>query len=215
MRELINSVTTNKTAFFREMHHFEFLADKLLPELQRAASQGGPKTIRIWSAACSTGEEPYSIVMSLLDALGALAPSWKVEVTASDIDTGVLATAKRGIYDIRGLDAVDPALQRRYFLRGKGESNGQVKIKPEVAQCVTFKQINLMDKVWPVEGPFDAIFFRNALIYFNQDTQSLFLRKMVRLLKPKKYLIIGHSEHVPWLHDVVTPLSQTVYQVNG
>jgi chemotaxis protein methyltransferase CheR len=215
MRELINSVTTNKTAFFREIHHFEFLADKLLPELQRAASQGGPRTIRIWSAACSTGEEPYSIVMSLLDALGALAPSWKVEVTASDIDTGVLATAKRGIYDIRGLDAVDPALQRRYFLRGKGESNGQVKIKPEVAQCVTFKQINLMDKVWPVEGPFDAIFFRNALIYFNQDTQSLFLRKMVRLLKPKKYLIIGHSEHVPWLHDVVTPLSQTVYQVNG
>jgi chemotaxis protein methyltransferase CheR len=215
MRELINCVTTNKTAFFREGHHFEFLATKLLPELQRAAQAGAPRTIRIWSAACSTGEEPYSIVISLLEALGAQASSWKIEVIASDIDTTVLSTAARGIYDDNGINTLDLALRRRYFLRGKGELLGQVKIKPEVASLVTFKQINLMDQTWPVEGTFDAIFFRNALIYFKQETQSLFLRKMVRILKPRKYLFLGHSEHVPWLHDVVVPLSHTIYQVQG
>jgi chemotaxis protein methyltransferase CheR len=215
LRELINCVTTNKTAFFREDHHFKFLATKLVPELQRAVSAGAAKTIRIWSAACSTGEEPYSIVIALLEALGAQAPAWKVEVLASDIDTMVLSTAARGIYDIKGLESMEMALQRRYFLRGKGELLGQVKIKPEVAKHVVFKQINLMEQGWPLEAGFDAIFFRNALIYFNRDTQSLFLRKMVRLLKPQKYLLLGHSEHVPWLHDVVVPLSQTVYQVQA
>ncbi len=215
LRELINCVTTNKTSFFREDHHFKFLATKLVPELQRAASGGEGKTIRIWSAACSTGEEPYSIVIALLEALGAQASAWKVEVIASDIDTVVLGTAARGIYDIKGLESVETALHRRYFLRGKGELLGQVKIKPEVASHVVFKQINLMDQAWPLEAGFDAIFFRNALIYFNQETQSLFLRRMVRLLKPKKYLLLGHSEHVPWLHDVVVPLKQTVYQVQA
>jgi chemotaxis protein methyltransferase CheR len=215
LRELINCVTTNKTAFFREEHHFKFLATKLVPELQRAASGGAAKTIRIWSAACSTGEEPYSIVIALLEALGTQASAWKVEVIASDIDTVVLGTAARGIYDIKGLESVETALHRRYFLRGKGELLGQVKIKPEVAGHVVFKNINLMDQEWPVEAGFDAIFFRNALIYFNQETQSLFLRRMVRLLKPKKYLMLGHSEHVPWLHDVVVPLNQTVYQVQA
>ena len=215
LRELINCVTTNKTAFFREDHHFKFLAAKLVPELQRAALKGADKTIRIWSAACSTGEEPYSIVISLLEALGAQAAAWRVEVLASDIDTMVLDTAAQGIYDIKGLESVDPALQRRYFLRGNGELLGKVKIKPEVASHVVFKQINLMEHAWALEGAFDAIFFRNALIYFNQETQSLFLRKMVRLLKPKKYLLLGHSENVPWLHDVVVPLHQTVYQAQA
>lgn len=212
LRELINCVTTNKTSFFREDHHFKFLAARLVPEVQRAALKGAAKTIRIWSAACSTGEEPYSIVISLLEALGVQAAAWKVEVLASDIDTVVLDTAARGIYDAKALESVDLTLQRRYFLRGKGELLGQVKIKPEVASHIVFRQINLMEQSWPVDGAFDAIFFRNALIYFNQDTQNLFLRKMVRLLKPKKYLLLGHSEHVPWLHDVVVPLNQTVYQ---
>jgi chemotaxis protein methyltransferase CheR len=215
VRELINCVTTNKTSFFREDHHFKFLAATLVPELQRAVLKGASKTIRIWSAACSTGEEPYSIVITLLEALGAQAASWRIEVVASDIDTMVLDTAARGIYDIKGLESMDLALQRRYFLRGNGELFGQVKIKPEVASHVVFKQINLMDHAWPVEGGLDAIFFRNALIYFNQETQSVFLRRMVRLLKPGKYLLLGHSEHVPWLHDVVVPLNQTVYQAQA
>jgi chemotaxis protein methyltransferase CheR len=224
--ELINCVTTNKTSFFRENHHFEFLAETVVPEIQQAALRGGPKGVRIWSAACSTGQEPYSIAISLLQSLraarasGALGseigapPGWEIKLVASDIDTTVLATAARGVYEEDALEDVPQPLRKKYFLRGKGSMLGQVRVKPEVGRLVEFKRINLMDKAWPVEGPFDAIFFRNALIYFNRQTQETFLRKMVRLLSPRGYLILGHSEHVPWLQDVVAPLNKTVYQRN-
>lgn len=223
--ELINCVTTNKTSFFRENHHFEFLSTKAVPEIQQAASHGGARSVRIWSAACSTGQEPYSIAISVLEALhgarGAatsgtsLAPpaGWEIKLVASDIDTTVLDTARRGVYGEDALADVSQALHKRYFLRGKGEMAGQVKIKPELTHLIEFKRINLNDRVWPVQGPFDAIFFRNALIYFNQKTQETFLRRMAHLLRPAGYLFLGHSEHIPWLHDVVTPLGHTVYQL--
>jgi chemotaxis protein methyltransferase CheR len=229
LAEMINCVTTNKTSFFREKHHFDFLMQTLVPGLIAGAALGRARSIRIWSAACSTGEEPYSIAISLLEALkiapvpGSAAPNpgqqplspargWQIEVVASDIDTVVLATAAEGIYDRESLEDVPPVMQTRYFLRGKGNMSGQVRVKKEVAQLVRFQRINLMDTQWALEGKFDAIFFRNALIYFNRETQELFLRRMLGYLKSRGYLILGHSEHVPWLNDSVEALNNTIHQ---
>jgi chemotaxis protein methyltransferase CheR len=231
LAEIINCVTTNKTSFFREMHHFDFLSKTLVPAMVAGAQLGRARSIRIWSAACSTGEEPYSIAITLLDALkaahgpGLAAPGlgtalslpggWQVEVIASDIDTVVLATASQGIYDQESLEEVPPAMLTRYFLRGKGDMSGQVRVKKEVAQLVKFQRLNLLDDQWPLEGKFDVIFFRNALIYFNRETQERFLRKMLRYLKPRGYLILGHSEHVPWLSDSAEPLINTIHQLRA
>lgn len=237
IRELINCVTTNKTSFFRERHHFDFLAGTVVPQLQSAAQQGGARSIRVWSAASSTGEEAYSIATTLLEALypngfpavalssrngtkrAGLAGctfspgSWRIEVVASDIDTKVLDTARRAIYSADSLVSVAQPLQKKYFLRGKDDMQGKVKVKPDIARLVQFKRINLMDAQWPLEGHFDAIFFRNALIYFNHETQDIFLRKMVRHLKPRGYLFLGNAEHIPWLHGILEPLNRTMYRL--
>jgi chemotaxis protein methyltransferase CheR len=237
IRELINCVTTNKTSFFRERHHFDFLANTVVPQIQAAARNGAPRKIRVWSAACSTGEEPYSVAITLLERTqeqpnartAAQAPqapkriglpgcqvgsgSWSIEVVASDIDTAVLEAAKRAIYAKDALSTIDAPLQKRYFLRGTDDMQGCVKVKPEVTRLVQFKRINLMDARWPLDNLFDVIFFRNALIYFNQDTQDVFLRRMARYLRPNGYLFLGNSEHIPWLRDILKPLNQTMYQL--
>ncbi|MGA8938641.1 MAG: protein-glutamate O-methyltransferase CheR [Acidobacteriaceae bacterium] len=226
---LINCVTTNKTSFFRENHHFEFLSDVVVPEivgstrLPAAANDGSTaarlpanKSISIWSAACSTGEEPYSIAMALLESqskLGVFRGAGDIRIVASDIDTKVLNKALRGIYSEHELESVEPVLQKKYFLRGKDEMSGQIKVKKQVASLVEFQRINLMDRSWQLDTAFDAIFFRNALIYFQQDTQDLFLRRMVRYLRPGGYLFLGHSEHIPWLHHILEPLQKTIYRL--
>ena len=237
IRELINCVTTNKTSFFRERHHFEFLANTVVPQIKSVSRPGAPRNIRVWSGACSTGEEPYSIAITLLESLQrpqavktashsrpaptrtglpglTSAPgSWKIEVVASDIDTKVLETAVRGVYPADSLVTVVTPLQRKYFLRGTDDMQGYVKVKPDVARLIQFKRINLMDARWPLDDLFDVIFFRNALIYFNQETQDVFLRRMARYLKPGGYLFLGNSEHIPWLHDILAPLNQTMYRL--
>jgi len=225
LREMINCVTTNKTSFFRERHHFEYLANTVVPEAQSAVLRGGPRSIRVWSAASSTGEEAYTIAITLLEALpsgntGAsglhlTSNSWKIEVVASDIDTKVLDTAARAIYHEDSLTGVATPLKKKYFLCGQDDMHGQVKVKPEVARLVRFFHLNLMDASWPLEGLFDVIFFRNALIYFNRDTQEIFLRKMVRFLKPRGYLFLGNAEHIPWLHDILEPLNKTMYRLRS
>jgi chemotaxis protein methyltransferase CheR len=139
--------------------------------------------------------------------------SWKIEIAASDIDTKVLGTVAQGIYSMDALASLDVPLRKKYFLRGKDDMDGQVKVKRDVAQLVQFKRINLQDARWPLEGLFDVIFFRNALIYFNEKTQDVFLRKMACYLKPRGYLFLGNSEHIPWLKDIFAPLNQTMYQL--
>ncbi len=230
IRQLINCVTTNKTSFFREKHHFDYLADTIVPAIQAAALRGGSRNIRIWSAACSTGEEPYSIAITLLESLQRIydrsAPKYKapsthpaasrsysIEVVASDIDTAVLSTATRAIYSQDSLATIPRQIWGRYFLRGKDEMVRQVKVKPEVARLVGFQRINLMDSQWPLEGLFDVIFFRNALIYFQRKTQEMFLRKMIRYLKPAGHLFLGNAEHIPWMNDVLMPLNRTMYRL--
>jgi chemotaxis protein methyltransferase CheR len=225
LRELINCVTTNKTSFFRERHHFDYLAETILTQIKPEARSEARKEFRVWSAACSTGEEPYSIAITLLEALQirpracstvvseAAASAWKIEILASDIDTKVLETAIQAVYPEGALDIIAIPLQRKYFLQGKDDMDGWMKVKPEVRRVVQFKNINLMDAQWPIEGLFDVIFFRNALIYFNQETQNIFLRKMACYLKPGGYLFLGNSEHIPWLADIFSPLNQTMYRL--
>jgi chemotaxis protein methyltransferase CheR len=236
IRELINCVTTNKTSFFRERHHFDFLANTVVPQIRSDARPGTQKVIRVWSAASSTGEEAYSIAITLLEVLqnskntplaqntlqrprlsGSISSpdAWKIEVVASDIDTKVLETATRAVYREDSLTTIDTPLQRKYFLRGTDDMAGYVKVKPDVSRLVQFKRINLMDAQWPLDGLFDVIFFRNALIYFNQETQNVFLRKMARCLKPNGYLFLGNSEHIPWLHEILAPLNQTMYRLRS
>ena len=239
IRELINCVTTNKTSFFRERHHFDYLTNTVVPEMKANVQRGGARSIRIWSAASSTGEEAYSTAITLLEALnpnasqakfaalrngsahpgvaaGSFSPgSWRIEIVASDIDTKVLATAQRAVYPIDSLTSIATPLQKKYFLRGKDDMHGQVRVKPEVARLVRFIHLNLMDASWPLEGLFDVIFFRNALIYFNRDTQEIFLRKMLRFLKPRGYLFLGNAEHIPWLHDLLEPLNKTMYRLRS
>lgn len=222
LRELINCVTTNKTSFFREPHHFAFLSGQLIPEMM-AAAHGSPHAaakpaVRIWSAACSTGEEPYSIALALLEAQQRWrwpASASAIGIVASDLDTTVLEKAARGIYTEDEIEGIDSTLLKKYFLRGTDAMAGQVKVKKQIAALVEFERINLMDRTWPLSGSFDAIFFRNALIYFRQETQDLFLRKMMRYLRPGGYLFLGHSEHIPWLHDVLEPLRQTIYRLRS
>ena len=199
-QEFVNCLTTNLTAFFREEHHFHALAD----ELNRRAGQ----PLRIWCNAASTGEEPYSIAMTCAEASGSgPAP----QIVASDIDTRVLATAARGVYpaEARGLSR---ERLHEHFLCGKGLNSGFVRIKPELAQRVDFRQINLMEPRWPLGEPCDIVFCRNVMIYFNADTQRRVLEGIHAAMKPHGLLFVGHSENFSDAKDLFRLRGKTIYE---
>ena len=199
-QEFINCLTTNLTSFFREDHHFQALADDL--------KACGSKSIRIWCSAASTGEEPYSIAMTAAETLGASA---NVRIMASDIDTKVLATAQRGVYEAasRGLS---PERLQRHFLRGKGDNAGFIRIKPELARMIEFRPFNLMSKSWSLGEPFDMIFCRNVMIYFDNPTQRTVLQQMHQVLRPQGLLYVGHSENFTDARDLFQLRGKTIYQ---
>ncbi|MDF7679593.1 protein-glutamate O-methyltransferase CheR [Enterobacteriaceae bacterium ESL0689] len=200
-QEFINALTTNLTAFFREMHHFPILA-------QHAKSRSAG--YRVWSTAASTGEEPYSIAMTLSDALGPTVTSW--QVVASDIDSHVLHKAETGVYRLEDLRALTPAQMQHYFLRGVGPNNkGKVRIRHELAEKVHFQLLNLLSAEWDIDGPFDAIFCRNIMIYFDKPTQETILRRFVPLLKPGGLLFAGHSENFSQISKDFYLRGHTVY----
>lgn len=188
--EFINSMTTNLTSFYREQHHFEFLRDRFVPEHRRLFSQS--KRMRIWSAGCSTGEEPYCIGMTLLAAESW--GDWDLKILATDLDSAVLNTAQQGIYNADKLERVGHHQLATFFLRGAGSTEGKVRVKPNLQQHIYFKQLNLLNSRWPIKGPFDVIFCRNVLIYFDKDTQAQIVTRFVSLLRPGGYLMLGHSE---------------------
>ncbi|WP_435945421.1 protein-glutamate O-methyltransferase CheR [Dryocola sp. BD586] len=196
----VNSLTTNLTAFFREGHHFPVLAD-------HARKRNGE--YRIWSAAASTGEEPYSIAITLADVLGMAPGRWKV--FASDIDTQVLEKAQSGVYRQEELKTLSAQQMQRYFMRGTGPHEGLVRVRSELASHIEFASINLLDKQAPVPGPFDAIFCRNVMIYFDKTTQQDILSRFVPLLKPGGLLFAGHSENFSNLSRDFWLRGQTVY----
>jgi chemotaxis protein methyltransferase CheR len=202
-----NALTTNLTSFFRESHHFPLLAEHALKA--RRQHPGAPLTI--WCSAASTGEEPYSIAMTLCEAFNTLTPP--VSIIATDIDTNVLATASAGVYPIERLDKLETERKRRFFLKGKGAQQGLVRVRPELRNLITFRQLNLLADGWDVKGPFDTIFCRNVMIYFDKDTQRKILKRFVPLMKPDALLFAGHSENFLYVSDSLRLRGKTVYEL--
>ncbi|GAA3539889.1 CheR family methyltransferase [Zobellella aerophila] len=197
-----NALTTNLTAFFREAHHFPLLA-------RHVTGRSGP--VRVWSAAASTGEEPYSIAMILQEALGHRAN--EARVVATDIDTDALAQARAGVYPLEQVQKLDEVRIKRFFMRGKGDKAGLAKVRPELAAMVEFGPLNLLSPQWPVSGPFDAIFCRNVMIYFDKATQARILSRFAPLLKPDGLLFTGHSENFSYTSQAFRLRGQTVYEL--
>ena len=200
-QEFVNCLTTNLTAFFREEHHFHALVEDLKA---RAA-----KPIRLWCNAASTGEESYSLAMTVAETLGTSA---QVKIVCSDIDTKVLATAQRGVYaaDARGLS---PERLKRHFLRGKASNAGHIRVKPELARYIEFRNFNLMSSSWAALGePFDLVFCRNVMIYFDGPTQRKVLERMHQAMKPGSLLYVGHSENFTEARELFRLRGKTVYE---
>ena len=204
-QEFVNCLTTNLTAFFREDHHFHALVDDL--KARASTAQGRP--LRIWCNAASTGEEPYSLAMTVVESLGLSAPA---KLVCSDIDTKVLATAQRGVYaaDARGL-----SLERlkRHFMRGTGNNTGHIRIKPELARLIEFRSFNLMSSGWGTLGEaFDIVFCRNVMIYFDNPTQRQVLERIHGVMKPGGLLYVGHSENFTDARDLFRLRGKTIYE---
>ena len=198
----VNALTTNLTSFFREAHHFTILKDFLKTRRERP--------ITIWSSASSTGEEPYSIAMTAVEAFGDFGTT-PVKVLASDLDTNVLRRAQEGVYPFDRVGKMPEAQQRRFFLKGTGTQEGMVRARPELNAMVSYFRLNLLDAVWSLKGPVDAIFCRNVMIYFDKPTQYKILEKMKPLLKPDGLLFLGHSEALYHASDLFRLRGQTVY----
>ena len=197
-----NALTTNLTAFFREAHHFPLLASHV-------AKSAEP--VRVWSSAASTGEEPYSIAMVLNEALGRRAS--EARVIATDIDTDALAKAREAVYPMDQVDKLSEERRKRFFLRGSGARAGMARIRPELAAMVELQALNLLAPKWEIQGPFDAIFCRNIMIYFDKATQARILERFVPLLKPDGLLFAGHSENFSYISQAFRLRGQTIYEL--
>ncbi len=197
-----NALTTNLTSFFRESHHFPILAEHL---------KKIKEPIEIWCSAASTGEEPYSIAMTACEVFNTLTPP--VRIIATDIDTNVLNTGANGVYSIDRLDKMSPERTRRFFLRGKGAREGLVRVRPELRQMISFKQVNLLADNWGISGQFDVIFCRNVMIYFDKPTQGKILDRFAPLMKPDGLLFAGHSENFLYVCDAFKLRGKTVYEL--
>lgn len=206
---LANAITTNLTSFFREGHHFQYLDEQILPVLLKKNRK--ERKIRIWSAACSTGEEPYSIAM-VLQKYAVELKNWDVKILATDLDTNILSRAYAGQYrkdQVKNINS--PYLQNEYFspVAGGGEL---FEISQQIRSLISFKRLNFMDSSWPMKGQFDVIFCRNALIYFDLPIQQQLINKFARLQLKDDYLLVGHSESLHDVTDKYDLLGKTVYQ---
>lgn len=198
-----NALTTNLTSFFREEHHFPILADHLLTL---------KKPIRIWCSAASTGEEPYTLAMTACEAFGTMKPP--VEIIATDIDTNVLATASRGVYPYERVSKLSDERRKHFFQKGTGAQEGSVRVRSELRNLITFEQLNLLDEQWNLGEPFDAIFCRNVMIYFDKSTQTKILSHFVPLMKPHALLFAGHSENFLYVSNDFHLRGKTVYELS-
>lgn len=203
--EFINSLTTNLTSFFREEHHFSFLKETLFPQLRFANKDR--KRLRIWSAGCSIGQEAYSIAMTLRQV--GFPSDWDIKILATDLDSNVLDTGRSGVYPASDVEGLHPPLVKRFFLKSRDERS--VQVKDEIRNLVYFKRLNLLES-WPLQGPFDIIFCRNVVIYFNKDTQRVLFDRYADLLPVGGHLMIGHSENLSGVTDRFESLGNTIYR---
>ena len=202
--KFVNSLTTNLTSFFREPHHFPILAEHL-KKLQ------GRSPIKIWCSAASTGEEPYSIAMTAVEAFNSFNPP--VSIVASDLDTNVLATAAKGVYPQDRVDKIAPERLSRFFIKGTGTQEGEFVVKPELRRLITFQRLNLLEPNWSVRGPLDALFCRNVMIYFDKPTQYKILSRFTPLMSDNGLLFAGHSESFLHAADLFRSQGKTVYDL--
>ncbi len=198
-----NALTTNLTSFFREPHHFEKLREELHARAHRAPLQ-------IWSCAASTGEEPYSLAITACEAFNSLTPP--VRILATDVDTQVLATGAQGMYPLDRISGLDPAIKRRYFQRGTGPNEGKCRVIPALRKLIEFRQLNLLTPRYDVGGPYDALFCRNVMIYFDKPTQRGILSRLVQHMGDDGLLYTGHSENYLHAADLIQPCGRTLYR---
>lgn len=189
---MLSHLTTNFTRFFRENHHFEHLKNEVLPGLVNRAKSGG--RVRIWSAASSDGQEPYSIALTVLSVLPNAA-DYDFKILATDIDPKILALARAGCYDEQALETVSPAMRKQWFREVDQNGRTKYQVDDKVKRLITYNELNLMAQ-WPIKGPFDVIFCRNVVIYFDEPTQMKIWNRFAGLMAPGGYLYIGHSERV-------------------
>jgi len=209
--QFCNAITTNLTAFFREPHHFDHLKnDVLMPLLQKA---GASRRVRIWSAGCSTGEEPYSIAMTVLESVRDI-ERWDIRILATDLDSDVLEKAKRGIYTADRLRTLSLERRERFFVPYPHGKEPSYQVRPELQRLLTVKQLNLMHP-FPHKGPLDAIFCRNVVIYFDKDTQRDLIARMSRLQRHGDVLFLGHSETLFKVSTDYTLIGRTIYRRGG
>lgn len=199
-----NSLTTNLTSFFREAHHFPLLAEHI-------QKHKGKHPISLWCSAASTGEEPYSMAMTMVDLFGSYTPP--VKILATDLDTNVLAKAQAGVYTMDRIEKLPADMVKRFFLKGTGAQSGYARVRKELTDMITFRPLNLLDPSWPIRGPFDAVFCRNVMIYFDKQTQYDILKKFVPLMQPDGLLFAGHSESFYHAVDLFKLRSKTVYEL--
>ncbi len=209
--EFCNALTTNLTSFFRESHHFDYLRDEVL--LPLVNDSRGPRRLRIWSSACSTGEEPYSIAMTIAETLRD-GPKWDVKILATDLDSNVLATAQRGVYASDRLKGMSPQRMARFFRERSDGGSKSYEATKEIRDLITFRQVNLMHAL-PMSGPLDVIFCRNVVIYFDKETQRDLFGRMSQLQRPDDLLFLGHSENLFNVSNDYTLIGKTIYRRNG
>jgi chemotaxis protein methyltransferase CheR len=207
LNAFINAITTNLTSFFREPHHFAHLQKVVVPDLLK--KNAASRRIRIWSAGCSTGEEPYSIAMAMAEVLPE--DGWDCRILATDIDTDVLAKAERGIYAQERVAGIAQPRLKRWFSRGGGANQGLTRVSPQLHEMITFRRLNLMEE-WPVRGPIDVMFCRNVVIYFDKETQRRIFDNFAERMADGACLFIGHSESLFKITDRFELIGQTIYR---
>jgi chemotaxis protein methyltransferase CheR len=209
LQSFVNSLTTNHTSFFREASHFDTFR-------QFIEDRGSKEPLRIWCAAASTGEEPYTIAISVAEAYHSLSPN--ATILATDIDTDVLNKASQGVYPVRAIETIDRSIVKRYFLRGKGSNEGFCRVIPELRSLIEYRQLNLLDAKWPVEGKFDVIFCRNVFFYFDKPTQYRILERLRTHLREDGIFFTGHSENfVSYTNEthILKAVGHSVYRPVG
>ncbi len=209
--EFTNALTTNVTAFFREPHHFEYLRSHVFPELKKRHKDD--RRVRIWSSGCSSGEEPYTVAMTVAENF-ADSDGFDVKILATDLDTNVLEHASAGVYAEQRLSGIDQKKLVRWFQRGRGEHEGQFRVRDQLRDMITFRQLNLMDE-WPMKGPFDIVFCRNVIIYFDKPMQKKIIDRYGDLLAPGGYLMLGHSESLASDRHEFQSLGKTMHRRVG
>jgi chemotaxis protein methyltransferase CheR len=207
--ELASVISTNVTAFFREMHHYDLLVEQLLPHWLEEKKHGG--RLRIWSAGCATGEEPYALAMVLAEALERTGSHVDARILATDLSPQALEHAQAGMYALERMEGVSTERRRRWFLRGEGQYEGYACVHQRLRDLVTIQPLNLLHD-WPMRGPFDAIFCRNVVIYFDKPTKQRLFERYAGLLAPGGYLFLGHSESMHGLSDAFDLVGRTVYR---